>query len=125
MRPGSPSMPERGRSCRKGGGLHVSPARGDRRSGYGARALGHASSSSGESSLPGGRSVRPPEQGPTFLRIRWWDPLQEADGLPVLKEAMLCKPHRMEIAVKFPGAQGCGQTGTHCEFCESRRRRKA
>ena len=25
MRPGSPSMPERGRSCRKGGGLHVSP----------------------------------------------------------------------------------------------------
>ena len=69
--------------------------------------------------------MRPPEREPTFLRIRWWDPLQEADGLPVFKEAMLCKPHRMEIAVKFPGAQGSGQTGTHCEFCESRRRRKA
>ena len=93
MRPGSPSTPERGRSCRKGGGLHVNPAREDRRSGYGARALGHASSSSGDSSLLGGHSVRPPEQGPTFRRIRWWDPLQEADCLPVLKEAMLCKPH--------------------------------
>ena len=125
MRPGSPSMPERGRSCRKGGGLHTSPARGDRRSGYGARAQGDASSSSGQSGLLGGRSVRLPEQGPTFLRIRWWEPLQEADGLPVLKEGMLCKLHRMEIAVKFPDAQGCEQTGTHCEFCESRRRRKA
>jgi len=125
MRPGSPSMPERGRSCRKGGGLHPSAARADRRSGYRTRPLGDASSSSGQSSLLGGRSVRPPEQGPTFLRIRWWEPFQEADGLPVLKEAMLCKLHRMEIAVKFPDAQGCGQTGTHCEFCESRRRRKA
>ena len=80
---------------------------------------------SGQSSLLGRHSVRPPEGEPTFLRIRWWEALQEADGLPVLREATLCKLHRMEIALKFPDARGCGQTSTHCEFCESRRRRKA
>jgi hypothetical protein len=69
--------------------------------------------------------VRAPERGPTFLRIRWWEGLQETDGLPVLREATLCKLHRMEIALKFPDARGCGQIGTSCEFCESRRPRRA
>ena len=69
--------------------------------------------------------MRAPERGPTFLRIRWWEALQEADGLPVLREATLCKLHRMEIALKFPDARGCGQIGTSCEFCDSRRLRRA
>ena len=69
--------------------------------------------------------MRAPERGPTFLRIRWWEALQEADGLTVLREATLCKLHRMEIALKFPDARGCGQMGAHCEFCESRRPRRA
>ena len=128
MQPGSPSMPEPGRSCRKGGGHHTGPAWGGRRSGYGARSLGdggRASSSSGQSSLLGRRSVRAPERGPTFLRIRWWEALQEADGLPVLREATLCKLHRMEIALKFPDARGRGQIGTSCEFCDSRTPRRA
>jgi hypothetical protein len=90
MQPGSPSMPEPGRSCRKGGGYRTGPGWGDRRSGYGARASGDggkAFSSSGQSSLLGRRSVRAPEREPTFLRIRWWEALQEADGLPVLRES--------------------------------------
>jgi hypothetical protein len=125
MRPGNPSMPGPGRSCPKGGGHHTSPAWAGRRSGYGASAPGTASSSPGQSGLLGGRSVRAPERGPTFLRIRWWEGLQETDGLPVLREATLCKLHRMEIALKFPDARGCGQIGTSCEFCDSRRPRRA
>jgi hypothetical protein len=65
MQPGSPSMPEPGRSCRKGGGYRTGPGWGDRRSGYGARASGDggkAFSSSGQSSLLGRRSVRAPER---------------------------------------------------------------
>jgi len=27
----------------------------------------------------------------------------------------------MEIALKFPDARGCGQIGTSCEFCDSRK----
>ena len=69
--------------------------------------------------------MRAPERGPTFLRIRWWEALQEADGLPVLREATLCKLHRMEIALKFPDARGRGQIGTSCEFCDSRTPRRA
>jgi hypothetical protein len=127
MRPGSSSMSGPGRSCRKGDGHHTGPASGGRGSGYGARASGDggkASSSSGQSSLFGKRSVRPSQREPTFLRIRWWEGLQEADGLPVLREATLCKLHRLEIALKFPEAQGCGQMGSQCEFCESRRPRR-
>ena len=105
MQPGRPSMPEPGRSCRRGGGHRTGPGWGARRSGYGARASGaggKAFSSSGQSSLLGRRSVRASDRGPTFLRIRWWEPLQEADGLTVLREATLCKLHRMEIALKSP-----------------------
>ena len=57
--------------------------------------------------------------------IRWWEALQEADGLSVLRQATLCKLHRMEIALKFPDARGCGQMGNRCDFCESRRPRRA
>jgi hypothetical protein len=128
MQPGSPSMPEPGRSCRKGGGHHTVPAWGGRRSGYGARSLGdggRASSSSGQSGLFGGRSVRARERGPTFLRIQWWEGLQEADGLPVLRggHVVQAPPHGNRPQV--PDAQGCGQMGTRCDFCESRRPRGA
>jgi hypothetical protein len=128
MQPGNPSMPEPGRSCRKGSGNQTSPAWEGRRSGYEARAPGDggtASLASGQSSLFGRRSVRTHERAQTFLRIRWWDALQEANGLPVLREATLCKLHRMETALKFPDARGCGQIGTSCEFCDSRTLRGA
>src|SRR2546421_9050916 len=64
--------------------------------------------------------VKTRETGPTFLRIRW-EVVSEDDGRLVIKEATLCKPHREEIALKFPNSWGCGQASLHCEFCEGRR----
>jgi hypothetical protein len=127
MPSGSASMPGAGRSCRKGDEHHGDPAWGGRRSDPGARAAGGgwAASSSGRSTFLGRHSVRAPERGPTFLRIRWWEGLQQADRPPILREATLCKLHRTEIALNFPDAQGCGQMGTRCEFCEAARPRRA
>ena len=53
----------------------------------------------------------PPEREPTFLRIRWWEALQEADSLPVLREATLCKlpPHGNRPQVpRCPGLRADG-----------------
>ena len=57
---------------------------------------------------------------PIFLRIQW-EAEQEGEGGPVVREAILCKFHRQEIARAFPSARGCGQQGYTCELCDAHR----
>ena len=68
--------------------------------------------------------MRTPDRAPTFLRIRWWQAPQGADGAPVIRAATLCATHRTEITVKSPKSQSRREIGSFYEFCQSRSLRK-
>jgi hypothetical protein len=60
-------------------------------------------------------SVKPQ---PQFVRIRSEDTPEQ--GAAVTLEAILCLPHRQEIALAYASARGAGGRGDACDLCEGR-----
>ena len=60
----------------------------------------------------------PVKPQPQCMRIRWEDTPEQ--GAAVTLEAILCLPHRQEIALAYASARGAGGRGDACDLCEGR-----
>jgi hypothetical protein len=71
---------------------------------------------------PKGADVKRANVQPQFLRIRW-EAAYHGHGDATF-EAILCLPHRQEIALQYQSARGCGELGDSCDLCNGREPRR-